>query len=260
MSHYAPFASLKSRSTSAGDSIRWLCTRLEFWWEVSLEHVLTIENPWAFFHPNLHLPKRYLTRSRKETNLRGQSRKEWANSSSNPQDLKKKDAGWRYKSPSGRPRCFGLQETPLGCQVCRNASSDTPTKVHNLKPVQQGRFHIFTKSSGGLPSSQIHFMKEHQSVGEVPMRLSLLVSAKAIISSGFLAFPEPGRNLQYLPSFHFKKNGIIDFIRTHSETWIQMVTCWFYMLIWECNCLKGSQKKKKTLSTSEAAVSSPVQP
>ncbi len=56
---------------------------------------------------------------KKDTNLRRQSLKEWASSSCNPQDLQKKDAGWRYKSPSGR----------LCCQVCRNSSSTTPTKV-----------------------------------------------------------------------------------------------------------------------------------
>lgn len=187
MSHYAPFASLKSRSTSAGDSIQWLCqcTRLEFWWEVSLEHVLTIENPWAFFHPNLHLPKRYLTRSRKETNLRGQSLQEWANSSSNPQDLKKKDAGWRYKSPSGRPRFFGLQEhhwaakfvemhplTPQQKYIIWNPSSraDSTSSQRAAVASHPVRFISWRSTNQGEKYPQQH-----------ELRLSLLVFSKSYI-------------------------------------------------------------------------------
>ena len=76
----------------------------------------------------------------------------------------------------------------------------------------------------------------------------------AIISSRFLAFPEPGQNLS--SKLLFQKTASLILSEHIQKTWMQMVTCWFYMLIWECNCLKGSQKKK-TLSTSEAAVSSP---
>lgn len=135
-----------------------------------------------------------------------------------PSRSQKKDAGWRYKSPSGRPRFFGLQEHHWAAKF---------VEMHPLTPQQ--KCIIWNPSSRADSTSS-----QRAAVASHPVRFISWRSTNqwekypaTWTASEFIGFSKsyhfitvlgvPRTRSKLIFQASISKNGIIDFIRTHSK-------------------------------------------